>query len=83
MEGDKIMITARDVKDFLKYIPDNASVVFSDGRITCLFDGNTRALNKWKAIWDNGIGYPRKGISCCGECSHFECDLCNIFGLEY
>ena len=74
-----MMITIKDLKNFIMHVPDDASVVFSEGCITCLFDGNARALNKWGAIWDNGIGYPRTGTSCCGECSHFQCDLCNVF----
>lgn len=73
------MIQAKDLKYFLKDIPDNASVIFNNGNIIFLFDGNTRALNKWGATWENGIGYPPNGTSCCGECSHFECDICNIF----
>lgn len=73
------MVTAKRLKNFLVGIPDDAEIVFSDGNITCLYNHNALALNKWGAIWDNGIGYPPTGTSCCGECSHFQCDLCNVF----
>ena len=72
------MVTVKELKNFMMNIPDDASVVFSDGCITVLFNENARALNKWGAIWDNGIGYPRTGTSCCGECSHFQCDVCDL-----
>ena len=73
------MLKAKDVKAFIKDIPDNAQVIFSDGIITFIFDDNCLALNKYGAQWDNGIGYPQGGTVCCGECSHFDCSLCNEF----
>lgn len=75
------MITARDVKNFLKDIPDDADVYFSDGNITFIFNHNSRALNKWGATWENGVGYLPGGTSCCGECTHFRCDICNGYAL--
>ena len=69
------MLTAKELKNFLKDIPDNAAIIFGDGNITCLFDGNAVALNKWGAIWENGVGYF-SSTSCCGECSHFDCLRC-------
>lgn len=68
------MIQAKDLKNFLKDIPDNAEVMFNKGSIVFLFDGNTKALNKWGAEWDNGVGYING--ECCGECSHFDCSKC-------
>lgn len=76
------LLTAKDVKNFLKDVPDNATVVFSEGCITFLFDGNARALNKWGATWENGVGYPSGGTTCCGECTHFRCDICKGYALE-
>ena len=75
------MVTAEDIKNFLKDVPDDAEIVFSNGNITCLYNGNALALNKWGAIWDNGVGYLPGGTSCCGECTHFECDICNGYAL--
>lgn len=68
------MLQSKDVKNFLKKIPDNAQVIFSDGIITCLFGENTLALNKFGAEWDNGVGYING--KCCGECTHFDCSKC-------
>lgn len=70
------MIQAKDLRNFMKDVPDNASVIFNNGNITFLFNGNTLALNKYGAQWDNGVGYPPGGTSCCGECSHFDCSKC-------
>lgn len=70
------MITARNLKAFMKDIPDSAQVLFGDGHITFMFGDNTLALNKYGAQWDNGVGYAPDGTSRCGECSHFDCSKC-------
>ena len=69
-------LTAKDLKNFLKNIPDNALVIFGKDNVVCLFNGNSYALNKWGATWENGIGYLPDGTSCCSECSHFQCNIC-------
>lgn len=69
------MLRAKDVKKFLLQIPDDAQVVITDGIITFLFNGNTLALNKFGAEWDNGVGYYSSTIMC-GECTHFDCSKC-------
>ena len=68
------MITAKDVKNFIKDIPDDAQVIFSDGFLTFRFDSSTFILNRYGAEWDNGIGYING--ECCGECTHFDCLRC-------
>ena len=70
------MVTAKDLRNFLKDVPDHAWVIFGEGNITFLFNDNTLAINKYGATWDNGVGYPPGGTSCCGECSHFDCARC-------
>ena len=40
------MVTAKDVKNFLKDVPDDADVYFSKGNITVIFNHNSRALNR-------------------------------------
>ena len=67
---------ARELRSFMKQIPDSAEVIFSNGIITFMFGDNTLALNKDGAQWDNGVGYAPGGTSCCGECSHFDCSKC-------
>ena len=74
------MIQAKDLKNFIKNIPDNAAVIFNNGNVIFLFNDNTLALNQWGATWENGIGYPPGGTSCCGECTCFECDKCKVLG---
>jgi hypothetical protein len=69
------MLQVKDIKNFLAQIPDNAQVVLADGIITCVFDKNVFALNKFGAKWDNGVGYYSDTV-CCGECSHFDCSKC-------
>lgn len=69
------MITAKDIRNFMKDIPNSAEVLLNDGIITFSFDGNTLALNKYGAEWDNGVGYSSSG-AICGECSHFDCSKC-------
>lgn len=69
------MLKAKDVKAFVKGIPDNAQVIFSDGIITFIFDDNCLALNKFGAEWDNGVGYYSDTVVC-GECTHFDCSKC-------
>ena len=71
------MATAKEIKNFIKDIPDDAQVIFGDGFLTFMFDSNTRILNRYGAEWDNGIGYING--KCCGECMHFQCDVCNAF----
>ena len=71
-----MMLHAKDIKKFLIQIPDDAQVILTDGIITCLFNGNTLALNKFGAEWDNGVGYKPGYTRCCGECSHFDCSKC-------
>ena len=73
------MVTVKDLKNFLSELPNDAFVHFGQNNITIVSHRGTKALNKWGAIWDDGIGYPPNGTSCCGECSHFQCDLCNVF----
>ena len=70
------MITAAQLKEFMKNIPDSAQVIFSDGIIIFVFGDNTLALNKYGGQWDNGVGYTPGGTSYCGECSHFDCSKC-------
>ena len=65
---------ARELRSFMKQIPDSAEVIFSNGIITFMFGDNTLALNKYGAQWDNGVGYSHE--HCCGECSHFDCSKC-------
>ena len=69
------MLLAKDIKNFLRQIPDDAQVVLTEGVITCIFGGNTVALNKFGAEWDNGVGYY-SSIVVCGECTHFDCSKC-------
>lgn len=69
-------LQAKDLKKFLLQIPDDAQVVLTDGIITFLFDGNTLALNKFSAEWDNGVGYYSSAVIC-GECTHFDCSKCS------
>ena len=69
------MIQAKDIKKFLTQIPDNAQVILTDGIITCLFDDNTLAFNKFGAELDNGVGYYSDTVVC-GECTHFDCSKC-------
>ena len=69
------VLTAKDIKNFIKDIPDDAQVIFSNGFLTFTFDSNTRILNRYGAEWDNGVGYINE--KCCGECTHFQCDMCN------
>ena len=69
------MLTARDIKNFMKNIPDDAQVVLTDGIITFMFGENTLALNKFGAEWDNGVGYYSSTVVC-GECTHFDCSKC-------
>lgn len=69
------MLQAKDLKDFLETIPDNAAIIFHENHIMFWFNHNVRGLNKWGAIWDNGIGYL-EGSANCGECSHFDCSKC-------
>lgn len=71
------MLTAKDVKNFLKDVPNDADIYFSKDNITVIFNRTTRALNKWGATWENGVGYLPGDTSCCGECTHFQCDICN------
>ena len=66
---------ARELRSFMKSIPDSAEVILSNGIITFMFGDNTLALNKYGAQWDNGVGYSHYG-HCCGECSHFDCSKC-------
>lgn len=68
------MITAKDIKNFIKDIPNDARVLLSDGFLTFMFDDNTRILNRYGAEWDNGVGYINE--KCCGECVHFDCLRC-------
>lgn len=68
------MLQAKDVKNFLCQIPDDAQVIFSDGFLTFMFDSNTLILNRYGAEWDNGVGYING--KCCGECIHFDCSKC-------
>lgn len=70
------MLTAKELKEFLQTIPDNATVIFNSEHIAFRYNHNVRAINKWGAIWDNGIGYLSNSANC-GECSHFQCDICN------
>lgn len=69
------MLQAKDIKKFLRQIPDNAQVILTDGIITCLFNENIVAFNKFGAEWNNGIGYY-SDIVVCGECTHFDCSKC-------
>jgi hypothetical protein len=69
-------MTAKNLKAFMKDIPDSAQVVFSEGFIVFISNDNTLALNKYGGEWDNGVGYAPGGTSCCGECSHFDCSKC-------
>ena len=70
------MLQAKNLKDFLKTIPDDAVIIFNENHIMFQFSPhNMRALNKQEAIWDNGIGYFESSTSC-GECSHFDCSKC-------
>ena len=71
------MLQAKDIKNFIKDIPDDARVLLSDGFLTFMLNDNTRILNKHGAEWDNGVGYING--KCCGECVHFQCDVCNAF----
>ena len=71
----KNRLQAKDIKKFLAQIPDDAQVVLTDGIITCIFNGNTLALNKFGAEWDNGVGYYSDTVVC-GECTHFDCSKC-------
>ena len=70
------MLTAKELKEFLQTIPDDATVIFNPTHIMFWHNHNVRGINKWGAIWDNGIGYLPKSPNC-GECSHFQCDICN------
>lgn len=70
------MMTAKNLKAFMKDIPDSAQVVFSEDFIIFVFNDNILALNKYGGEWDNGVGYAPGGTSCCGECSHFDCSKC-------
>ena len=67
---------ASDLRLFMKEIPNEAEVIFSDGIITFMFGDNTLAFNKCGGQWDNGVGYAPGGTVCCGECSHFDCIKC-------
>ena len=67
-------LTAKDLKNFLKNIPDDAGIIFNSQHIMFWFNHNTQGLNKWGAEWDNGVGYING--ECCGECSHFDCSKC-------
>lgn len=69
------MLQAKDIKNFIKDIPDDARVILSDGYLTFMFDYNTRILNRYGAEWDNGVGYING--KCCGECVYFQCEKCN------
>ena len=51
------MPTAKEIKNFIKDIPDDARVVLGDGFLIFMFDGDTRILNRYGAEWDNGVGY--------------------------
>ena len=73
------MLQAKDIKNFIKDIPDDARVILGDGFLTFMFDGNTRILNRYGAEWDNGVGSING--KCCGECVHFQCDTCNGYSL--
>ena len=44
------MITAKDVKNFIKDIPDDAQVIFSDGFLTFRFDSSTFILNRYRDV---------------------------------
>lgn len=68
------MLQAKDIKNFIKDIPDDARVILSDGFLTFMFDSNTLILNRYGAEWDNGVGYIDG--KCCGECTHFDCLKC-------
>lgn len=72
-----MMLTAKDVKNFMKDIPDDARVILSDGCLIFISNCNTRMLNRYGAEWDNGVGYING--KCCGECVHFQCEACNAF----
>lgn len=67
---------AKELRAFMKTVPDSAEVIFGEGTITFMFGDNTLALNKYGGQWDNGVGYAPGGTSCCGECSHFDCSKC-------
>jgi hypothetical protein len=69
------MLQAKDIKKFLRQIPDDAQVILTDGIITCMFGENTLAINKFGAEWDNGVGYYSSTVVC-GECVHFDCSKC-------
>lgn len=68
-------LTAKDLKNLLKDIPDDAVIFFNPEHIMFWFNHNTRGINKWGGEWDNGIGYING--KCCGECSTFQCNVCN------
>lgn len=69
-------MTLRTLRTFMQNIPNEAEVIFSEGIITFIFNGDTVALNKFGATWENGVGYLNNGTVCCGECSHFDCARC-------
>ena len=56
---------ASDLRLFMKEIPNEAEVIFSDGIITFMFGDNTLAFNKCGGQWDNGVGYAPGGTACC------------------
>ena len=68
-------LTAKDLKNFLKVIPDDASIIFNSEHIMFWHNHTVHGLNQWGGEWDNGVGYING--KCCGECSHFQCDCCN------
>ena len=70
------MITAKDLKNFMKNIPDNAVIILNDKHIMFWYNHECHGLNKWGGIWDNGVGYAPGGTSVCGECTHFDCSKC-------
>ena len=43
------MLTAKDIRNFMQDIPDDARVILGDGYLTFMFDCNTRILNRYGA----------------------------------
>lgn len=76
-------MTVKTLRQFMKDIPNEAQVVFSEKIITFLYNGNAIALNTYGATWDNGIGYDADGITVCGECTHFDCAKCKELKQEF
>lgn len=76
------MLTAKDIKNFITKVPDDAYVTIRDGYITCVSNDHIVSLNQVGAEWRDDICY-HSDTAICKECPHVGGPKCGNEEMKY